>query len=392
MIIFEHEVMSDMRRLDALWGADATFAFVTRKSGVATEWIDKKTAELPPYYHQHHFVLLTSGSTGHPKLVVGRKDRAERLVAVLHELQESEPVRETVLALPLSYCFAFVNQWLWAREYKRRMVATPGLAHPDTLKQALLNADNAMLCLVGAQVPMLAQYYEGCSFPGVIRVHFAGGRFPQERLDVVRRLFPQAVIFNNYGCAEAMPRLTLRRADVADIAHHIGWPLPGIEMKTEENGKILFRSPYGAVALMDDQNLVQIDSTTWVPSGDLGYRMEDGHWELLGREGDVFKRYGEKISLAQILNSVRTQWRGQADCYRETDSRGEAGYVLVLAPHPADDAVGGILKVISLNHPRTHWPLRIESLAVMPLLANGKIDRESLSKQADLKSHWRQRI
>src|ERR1035441_6572038 len=109
-----------------------------------------------------------------------------------------------------------------------------------------------MICLVGAQVPLLAQYYEDHSFPGVIRVHFAGGRFPQERLDEVRRLFPQAAIFNNYGCAEAMPRLTLRRAEAATVAHHIGWPLPGVEMQSDEGSRVLFRSPYGAVALMDE--------------------------------------------------------------------------------------------------------------------------------------------
>jgi acyl-CoA synthetase (AMP-forming)/AMP-acid ligase II len=356
------------------------------------DWVEQQLDRLPVEYLEDHFILLTSGSTGRPKLVVGRRDRAERLVEVLHRLQESEPVEEAICALPLTYCYSFVNQWLWAKRRQRELTITPGLAKPDSFKKSLLESKNAMLCLIGAQVPMLAQYYDGCCFPGIIRVHFAGGRFPQERLKLVRSLFPQAIIFNNYGCAEAMPRLTLRRAEVADEAHHIGWPLPGIEMKSDEAGKVLFRSPYGAVALMDEKGIIRVDDSTWVPSGDLGRMSTDGHWELLGREGEVFKRYGEKISLPQILDSVRGNWRGQADCYRETDLRGEDGYVLVLAPHPTEDEVQGVLKEISLKHPRSHWPLRIDSLEHLSLMANGKIDRETLSRQTNARNHWRQRI
>jgi acyl-CoA synthetase (AMP-forming)/AMP-acid ligase II len=388
----EHEVAAEIGRLDEAWRAPATFAFVADKSGVAAEWIEEKLAALPQEYHEGLFILLTSGSTGRPKLVVGRRDRAERLVEVLHGLQESEPVRETVCALPLTYCYAFVNQWLWARVQQRRLVVTPGLAQPDRLKQALAEATAAMICLVGAQVPLLAQYYAKEAFPGIIRVHFAGGRFPQERLGEVRRLFPQAAIFNNYGCAEAMPRLTLRRAEAAPVAHHIGWPLPGVEMKSDEASRVLFRSPYGAVALMDEAGFNRVDDTTWVPSGDLGHALEDGHWELLGREGEVFKRYGEKISLPQILSGVRAHWRGQADAYRETDPQGEAGYVLVLSPPPSEEEVRALLKEVSLKHPRAHWPLRVESCEAMPLLANGKINRGVLAGQRGAQTHWRQRI
>lgn len=390
--MFEREVSADVRRLEQAWRDPATFAFVGDKCGVPPEWIKQNLALLPAEYLEGHFILLTSGSTGRPKLVVGRRDRAERLAEVLHKVQESEPVRETVCSLPLTYCYAFINQWLWAWRHGRRLVVTPGLAQPDQFKRVLADAKNAMLCLVGAQVPMLQAYYAGSTFPGVVRIHFAGGRFPQERLDVVQNLFPQAVIFNNFGCAEAMPRLTLRRAELASIAHHIGWPLPGIELKADVAGRLLFRSPYGAVALVDESGFTPVTESTWVPSGDLACAWEDGHWELLGREGEVFKRYGEKISLLQILGSVRSHWRGQADCYREIDPRGEAGYVLVLAPRPTDDEARVLLKEISLKYPRSHWPVRVESLEAMPLLPNGKINREGLTGRTDAQIHWRQRI
>lgn len=391
-MLFEHDVKHDLQALDRAWESPATFAFVADKSGTPGSWIADRLATLPSKYTEDHFVLLTSGSTGRPKLVVGRRDRADRLAAALHDAQESEPVRETVCVLPLTYCYAFVNQWCWARIHRRRFVMTSGLAQPDRLQQALAAAADAMICLVGAQAPLLTEYFEGYTFPGVVRVHFAGGRFPQERLDAVRMLFPQAAIFNNYGCTEAMPRLTLRRAEASPHAHCIGRPLPGVELRSDASERILFRSRFGAVAWLDDSGLMEVDETTWVPSGDLGRLGADGQWELIGREGEVFKRYGEKVSPMQILASVRAMWRGQADFYIATDPRDEAGYVLLLSPHPTEDEVRTLLRNVSLKHPRTHWPLRVESLETLPLSPNGKIDRQSLAGNIAIISHWKQII
>lgn len=391
-ILCEREVDADITVLERAWCQLETFAFVAEKSGVSRDWIATRLAQLPTEYHKGHFALLTSGSTGKPKLVVGRRDRAERLAALLHQLQEAEPVRETVLALPLTYCYAFVNQWLWARLHRRRLIPTSGLAQPDRLRSALAAARDAMICLVGAQVAFLLEYFGRESFPGVIRLHFAGGRFPQEHLADLQRLFPSAIVFNNYGCAEAMPRLTLRRADAADEAHHIGWTLPGVEIRADAESRLEFRSPYGAVALLDDDGILRVDSETWIPTGDLGVQAPDGHWELLGRDGEVFKRYGEKISLPQILSHVRTLWQGQAEAYRETDTRGEAGYVLVLVPHPKEGQVRELLRELARNLPRPHWPLRVISLPALPLLTNGKVDRVHLPNAAGAVLQWKQHL
>lgn len=126
-----------------------------------------------------------------------------------------------------------------------------------------------MFCLVGVQVPLLAQHFSGQVFPGVLRVHFAGGRFPQEKIGLLRDFFPNAQVFNNYGCAEAMPRLALRPAEESDDPADVGRALPGIEMRTDESEALLFRSPYGAIGICGDKGFVPITPESWVPTGDL---------------------------------------------------------------------------------------------------------------------------
>jgi len=189
-----------------------------------------------------------------------------------------------------------------------------------------------------------------------------------------------------------MPRLTLRGADDADQSADVGRPLPGVELKTGPAGELLFRSPYGAVAMVDQRGLSSIAPDTWVPTGDLGEPTETGSWRITGRAGEVFKRHGEKISLPTLLATVTECWTGNAVCYRETDRSGEEGYVLVLAPHCGKDEVRGILGAFRAGHPRARWPLRIESVSDLPLLANGKVDVLAIPKIDARTVHWHQRV
>jgi acyl-coenzyme A synthetase/AMP-(fatty) acid ligase len=391
-ILTDSQIHDGPEALDRAWDGVKTFAFVPHKSGVTTEWLRTALAALPPDLHAYHFALLTSGSTGQPKLVIGEKRRTDALACVLHDVQDSAEVEQTIAVLPLTYCYAFVNQWRWARLMGRSLMTGMGFSEPAVLSEQLERLANGMLCLVGAQVPLLERTLAGHHFPGVSRLHFAGGRFPQDKLAVLSTFFPNAVIYNNYGCAEAMPRLALRRADASQVGANIGRPLPDVELKAAEDGSLLFRSPFGCVGYVDGDGYHAMAAGDWVPTGDLAQAHPDGTWELLGRAGDVFKRYGEKVSTPAILTTVATCWAGHAETYREIDAAGEMGYVLVLAPQPGEDELRGILRALREHHPRAQWPLRVESLQDMPRLPNGKIDRIGLSTHCNRQQHWRQRI
>lgn len=391
-VLTDGEIEGHIERLDEAWRGVETFAFVPQRTNVGTEWVAAALDTLPQALRAHHFALLTSGSTGQPKLVIGEKQRAEALASVLHRYQDSEPVERTIVVLPLTYCYAFVNQWLWSRVVGRELSLTNGFSQPDVLKRELAAQGEAMLCMVGAQVPLLAQSLAGYTFPSICRLHFAGGRFPQDKLGILRQYFPRAEVYNNYGCAEAMPRLSLRQAGASSVGSNIGCPLPGVELRAGEADVLLFRSRYGSVGYVDGDGFHAVTDVGWVPTGDLARQQQDGSWELLGRSNEVFKRYGEKVSLPALQNALASGWPGQVAFYRETDSAGELGHVLVVTPPPSEDEVRTMQRTLRGQFSRAQWPLRIESVETLPLLPNGKIDSLSLSQASDRRVHWHQRI
>jgi acyl-CoA synthetase (AMP-forming)/AMP-acid ligase II len=392
-ILTSQSAAADAEWLRSAWRRPESFILVPAKSGLEPNQIARFAELVPEQLRTEHFGLFTSGSTGEPRLVLGSRARATRLVEILHDLQHGDPVAETTLVLPLSYTYAFVNQWLWSERFGRRLVTTAGFSRPDALAADLARAEQAMLCLVGIHVPLLVAHYAGARFPGVIRLHFAGGRFPQEHLAVLRDFFPNAEIFNNFGCAEAMPRLTLRRAEDADDAADVGFPLPGVELRVSDTEALEFRSPYGAVGVVEADRFIEITPETWVPTGDLGGPTPRGSWQVTGRATEVFKRHGEKVSLQSLLAAVHGSWPGQAAFYREADAQGEEGHVLALSPIPTETELRDLLVTLRKSFSRAQWPLRIEGLpSGLPLLPNGKPDARAIPAQPGRQDLWHQRI
>ena len=357
-----------VRALERAWAGGATFAVLQRALTEATGLAA---------YANEHFVLTTSGSTGKPRQVVLSKARAEALARTLTTAQSGDAVESVVLALPLHHAFALVNQWLWARVERRSLFVTEGFGQPDSLKRALAEAPQSMLCLVGSQVPLLERLFASDSFPRVARLHFAGGPFPAASLVALRRFFPRALITNNYGCTEAGPRLTVQSVEDAGDVDNVGRPLPGVELRADDAGALRFRSPYRCVALVDDGALRAVPDDEWLPTGDVGEMETDGTLRLTGRSHEVWKRHGEKVSLAEITAAVARVFPGQAACLREIDAAGEPGYVLVVAPAPEPSELSAILALFR-ERPRATWPLRIEATASIPLLDHGKVDGAAL--------------
>jgi acyl-CoA synthetase (AMP-forming)/AMP-acid ligase II len=377
--------------LNEAWQSSEPFLLVPEVGAVSSKVMGSLVPGIPEKFSVNSFALLTSGSTGEPRIVIGSKDRAVALSQVLHDRQNLSDCQETVVVLPLTYGFAFVNQWVWSLVYGRKTLLTAGWSDPAVLESVLLGVSSAMICMVNTQVSFLERFFTK-SFPNVTRVNFAGARFPQERIDTIRHFFPNARILNNYGCIEAMPRLTTRWEEESDKAENIGKPLPGVKLSTDEENNLLFRSEYCALGYVAEDGFHEFEADQWIKSGDKAEQLPDDSWELLGRTTDFLKRHGEKIRISEIVTAVLTVSRLEAEFYRTQDESGEDGFVVVLRPDPPSSTLHSIRKILRSEFSRAHWPLRIESIDSFPYLPNGKVDRVKLASAEGKRCLWSQRL
>jgi acyl-CoA synthetase (AMP-forming)/AMP-acid ligase II len=381
-VLFEAEVQANPALLSDAWNSDSSFILLPTPAPVTEEWLSEALVMIPAEFAQGHFGILTSGSTGTPKLVIGSKGRTTRLARQIHARQELESVETAIVTLPLSYSYSLVNQWIWAHLHERRIVQTRGLADPATLLATFEEAKSSMICMVGSMLPVLRRYVPANrSFPNVIRLNFAGGPFPQAEMEWLQQVFPNTGIYHNYGCTEALPRLTIRRADESADAMELGAPVEGAEFHVDEDGMLLFRSPYSASLVLDVESATRIDPSDWVSTGDRAEFLPNGRVRLLGRKSEVFKRHGEKISLSSLGESIRGIWNKGLAFYTETAADGETGHVLVLAPDADQASARTILLHLRQHYRRPFWPIRIENAETIPLSGNGKPDLAALKEQ-----------
>lgn len=320
-----------------------------------------------------YFGLLTSGSTGEPKAIVTSAQRLSAGVQAIHTAQSLEAVQSTAVLLPLAYSFACVNQLMWAVLMGRELHLPGPLSDLAASMERIRAGRVEMLCLVPHQAGALQRFTEACE--AVRCVNFAGSPFPMQQFDALRALFPHARLLNNYGCAEAMPRLCCTEVvDAIGSAAFVGQPIGGLALRIN-GGAIEFQGESAALGtIAPDGTLQPFDA--WTASGDLGSLDDDG-LRVLGRHDQVIKIGGERLSLLDIEQAFAAFGASHVLAWLEPGERIAAVIALPAAPE-----LRTLLQFLRQHLPRPLLPAAIYLAADWPLNANRKTDRALLQERA----------
>jgi len=87
----------------------------------------------------------------------------------------------------------------------------------------------------------------------------------------------------------------------------VGKPLPGVEVKIDDNGEILIRADSVFDGYLNDEAATQNAlAGGWLHTGDAGYMDDDGHLVVLGRVGEVvYTMDGERYIPTYIENRLK---------------------------------------------------------------------------------------
>jgi len=350
-------------------------------------------------------ILYTSGSTGMPKgVVLSHRNLIAGAESVSHYLGNTAD--DVILsALPFSFDAGF-SQLTTAFCVGAHVVLLNYVLPADVVR---LCARHRITGLTG--VPPLWIKLADLDWPNEATQqlrYFAntGGRMPKATLDRLRRLFPDAEPFLMYGLTEAFRSTYLDPAEVDRRPSSIGKAIPNAEILVVrpdgsvcdpgEEGELVHRGALVAMGYWNDpertaqrfrlvpareSGLCADEIAVW--SGDTVVRDEDGFLYFIGRDDEMIKTSGYRVSPTEIEEAAY-----DSGLVRDVVALGVAdmnlGQHVVLVVSPTSGAtvdVDSLLARMRQALPLYMLPQRVAVKAEIPRSPNGKFDRALLRKE-----------
>jgi long-chain acyl-CoA synthetase len=220
-----------------------------------------------------------------------------------------------------------------------------------------------------------------------------GGMAPALQQELVDAIAP-ARLFVMYGTTEASPRLTYVEPEVLPRKWgSIGKAIPGVEViVADKNGNRLPPGVQGEIAARGPNIMMgywkspastaEVVRNGYYFTGDLGYEDEDGYFFLTGRERDIIKPGGNRVSSKEIEDMVM-QFPGILETAAigvPDDILGEAIKVY-LVPQAASFPVEQLKQYLEMQLPFFKRPHHYETRRCLPKNESGKILKSKLREE-----------
>jgi acyl-coenzyme A synthetase/AMP-(fatty) acid ligase len=294
----------------------AGVAPIGRRCGAATEWI-----------------LLTSGTTGAPKLVV------HSLSSLGGTLPRQRPEPETVWST-----FYDIRRYGGLQIYLRAVLSgvplvlsSPEESTADFLERA---AAHGVTHISGTPSHWRRALMSGAAQalqPSYVRL--SGEVADQVVLDQLRGAYPKARIAHAFASTEAGVAFDVNDGRAGFPADFIDHPREGIELKVED-GTLHIRSPRTAAHYLGAAQGDLAGDEGYVDTGDL-VELEDGRYYFRGRKGGIINVGGLKVYPEEVEGVLNADPRVRMSRVRA--KRSPITGALVVAEVVLDDSIGAAL-------------------------------------------------
>ncbi|HUS24724.1 MAG TPA: non-ribosomal peptide synthetase [Candidatus Binatia bacterium] len=342
------------------------------------------------------YVMYTSGSTGTPKGVLVPQRGVLRLVLDPDYVQLGAD--QTLLQMsPLGFDASTFE--IWGALLNGGRLAILPVAQPslDDLAAAIARHGVSTLWLTAGLFHLMVEQRLQALAP--LRQLLAGGDVLSPRhCDTLLRAYPHLSLVNGYGPTENTTFScchTVQRGRDPSLALPIGRPIRGTFVHVLDEGLQpategeLFVGGEG-LALgylrrpeLNAQRFVEIGGQRLYRTGDRVRWNAQGELEFLGRTDRQVKISGKRVELDGVEAALRaTGLVAEAAAIAVGDDASRRSLWAFVAPKP-----GAVLDLAALRAalarelPDYMRPSQVESLAALPLNANGKVDRGALTER-----------
>lgn len=358
-------------------------------------------------------ILYTSGSTGKPKgVVLSHNNLVTGAQSVSQYLEINQDDRILAL-LPFSFDYG-LSQLTTTFHSGACVVLMNYLLPQDVARQIVKEAITGL-----AAVPSLWSQLATLNWPEAAQqtlrfITNSGSTMPKSTLEALQRQLPKTDIFLMYGLTEAFRSTYLPPEELPRRPTSIGKAVPNATLSvvrpdggpcdTGEPGELVHSGPLVAKGYWNNPektakhfrplpggspDVQEHNNSVW--SGDTVTMDEDGFLYFVGREDDMIKTSGYRVSPAEIEDAIH-----ETGLVREVvvfgvphPTLGQAIVAVVVeatmspinsvknTPGFVEDLLGTCNKILPMFMMPAHIAVRPE----IPKTPHGKIDRKYLSKE-----------
>ncbi|MGL4314368.1 MAG: acyl-CoA ligase (AMP-forming), exosortase A system-associated, partial [Sphingomonas sp.] len=347
-------------------------------------------------------ILYTSGSTGRPKgVMLSHANLWLGAISVAHYLGLTAADR-VLAVLPFSFDYG-QNQLFSTWAAGGRVVPLDYLTPRDVTKAVERHGITTLAGVPPLWVQLLEAEWPDLAANSLQRLTNSGGALTPRLVRQLRARFPAADLYPMYGLTEAFRSTYLAPSLVDAHPDAIGTAIPFAEVMVVradgsaadagEPGELVHAGPLVAQGYWRD---VERTAQRFRPapaqsayggmavwSGDTVVRGTDGLLRFVGRDDEMIKSAGNRISPTEIEEAVLAAGDvAEAVALGVPDDRlGQAVLVIARAVGDKEAAEAALRARLRRDLPNFMQPARFDWRDVLPRNANGKIDRAALKAE-----------
>jgi long-chain acyl-CoA synthetase len=254
-------------------------------------------------------IIYTSGTTGNPKGVMLTHGNLLENAKTTAVISESSPDDVVLSWLPYSHIYArtvdhyvtaYAGSTLCLAESVDNLIAILAEVEPTHMASVPRFYEKVWASVEALAPEQRATRLRRIFGPRARHLSSGGAPLPKH----IAHGFHEAgmPIMEGYGLTESSPVISFNRSDALRVGS-VGRPIPGVEVRIEEDGEILTRGPHVMKGYWKNPEATRevIDVNGWLHTGDVGVLDQDGFLSITDRKKDlIITSGGKNIAPAEL--------------------------------------------------------------------------------------------